>query len=71
MLCSVQFGSVNSKAVELCCDETRFGEVGRGMAVQVRSVKAWSGLSSSGWARRSGHVMVGRGSARRSNYNSH
>ena len=53
-------------AVELCCDETRFGE-----AVQVRSVKAWSGLSSSGWARRSGHVMVGRGSVRRSNYNSH
>jgi len=39
MLCSVQFGSVNSKAVELCCDETRFGEVGRGMAVIV-----WRGV---------------------------
>ena len=36
MLCSVQFGSVNSKAVELCCDETRFGEVGRGMARRFR-----------------------------------
>ena len=43
-------------AVEAC-----YGRAGFGVAVQVRSVKAWSGLSSSGWARRSGH-----GEARRS-----
>jgi hypothetical protein len=31
------------------------------MAVQVRSGKAWSGLLSSGWARRGGRGPVGYG----------
>ncbi len=42
-------------AVELCCDETRLGEVGRGLAVELRLDNARFGAVRRGGARHGGN----------------
>ncbi len=59
-------------AVEVCCNETRLGEVGRGLA--VAEVEVREGLAGRGPAGRGMAVIVWRGVVRRgrlwrSNYN--